>query len=348
MSVPAMTPYDAWLESHIVGDSLVMRRLRAMVARVARSPLPVLISGPTGAGKELVAEAIHRISGRTGALVAVNICALGDSMFESALFGHVRGAFTGAVADAIGLVSEADRGTLFLDEIGALPTREQAKLLRVLETRTYRPVGASRDRASDFRLVTATNEDLDEAVEGSRFRGDLRYRLGKLVLRIPPLQERRGDIPVLVRHFIEGASPAAPVVVDDRAMDVLVAYEWPGNVRELRSVMNMLLLLGDGAPIVRSDVLGAIDRRPVSQPKEPEREALTRLLVECDWDTSLAATELGIHRVTVYRRMRAFGIRVPAHTRKRSEAARMGETQICANVHADRANGSVIAGESSQ
>lgn len=321
MSVPRMTPYDAWLENLMVGQSLAIRCLRSMITRVARSPLPVLVSGPTGAGKELVAEAIHRVSGRAGALVAVNVCALGEGTFESALFGHVRGAFTGAVGDVAGLVKEADRGTLFLDEIGALPMREQAKLLRVLETRTYRPVGGSRDQVSDFRLVTATNENLDDAVREARFRDDLRYRLGKVVLHVPSLLERRDDVPALVRHFVDLASPDGPVLVDDAAMEALAGYEWPGNVRELRSVVSTLLLLGDGVRITRSEVLAALDRPATvvdasqSLAASRARAALTRLLEECAWDTSLVAAELRVHRVTVYRRMRALGISVPAHAR---------------------------------
>jgi DNA-binding NtrC family response regulator len=317
MTVSVVMENDAWLATLIVGESLAIRRLRALIARVARSPLPVLITGPTGAGKELVAEGIHRLSGRAGALVATNVCALGESLFESALFGHVRGAFTGATNDTTGLVGEADRGTLFLDEIGALPLREQAKLLRVLETRCYRPVGASRDQMSDFRLLAATNEDLDDAVDGARFREDLRGRLGPLVLHVPSIADRRVDVPLLVRHFVDRVSPRTSIVVDDAAMAVLMSYEWRGNVRELRDVVSTLVVLGDGVRIGRSEVQAVLDRpsammsaeRPA--PMSAERAALAQLLDQCGWDTSRVAAERRIHRGTVYRRMRALGITVP-------------------------------------
>jgi DNA-binding NtrC family response regulator len=325
MTPTARSPYDAWLEDTLVGESLIMRRLRSMIARVGQSAVPVLVRGPTGVGKEVVAQALHRISGRSGSMVAVNICALGDTMFESALFGHVRGAFTGALNDTTGFVTEADRGTLFLDEIGALPLREQAKLLRVLETRTYRPVGAPRDRASDFRLVTATNEDLEDAVESARFRGDLRYRLGTIELRVPALVERRGDIPLLVRHVSGMIARSAAVHIDDAAMATLVAYDWPGNVRELQSVVTTVLFLGDGMCIERSDVLQVLERpqSPIDQTIAVDLEArstLVQMLEAAVWNTSQVATELGVNRATVYRRMRMLGINVPVKTPQRRAA----------------------------
>jgi len=319
-----VTPFDAWLATHIVGDSVAIQRLRQTIVRAARSELPVLISGPTGAGKELVAEAIHRISGRQGALVAVNVCALGESMFESALFGHVRGAFTGAAGDTAGLVAEADRGTLFLDEIGALPTREQVKLLRVLETRSYRPVGGTRDRVSSFRLVTATNEDLDYAVMEGRFRGDLRHRLGRLVLHVPSLAARREDIPLLATHFADLPGDAASVTIESDAMALLTAYDWPGNVRELRSLIAAAATLSDDGRIRRSDVLailGDAGAEALMLPLElavdasHARHALREILRECRYDTTLAAERLGIHRATVYRRMRALGLSMPTSVR---------------------------------
>jgi two-component system response regulator AtoC len=325
-----MTPFDTWLETLLVGDSVEIRRLRQTIVRVAKSELPVLISGPTGAGKELVAEALHRISGRQGAMVALNVCALGESMFESALFGHARGAFTGSVSDTIGLVGEADRGTLFLDEIGALPAREQVKLLRVLETRTYRPVGGSRDRVSNFRLVTATNEDLDGAVGEGRFRDDLRHRLGRLVLHVPTLAARPGDVPLLVNHFIRLHDDIPLVTVDPDAMALLTTYDWPGNVRELRSVVGALVTLREDDRVRRTDVLAILDspwHRPAALTRDSivgardAREALRTVLEECQYDTIAVALRLGIHRVTVYRRMRALGLSVPTGARYRDTVA---------------------------
>ena len=342
MNAPDVTPFDAWLESTLVGHSVVMRQLRQTIVRAARSELPVLISGATGTGKELVAEALHRISGRQGALVAVNVCALGESMFESALFGHVRGAFTGSVGDSAGLVAEADRGTLFLDEIGVLPIREQVKLLRVLETRTYRPVGAPRDRVSNFRLVTATNEDLDEAVSAGRFRDDLRHRLGRLVLRVPPLAARRDDIPMLATHFVNVLSDRAPMSIQPDAMTLLASANWAGNVRELRSVVAAAVTLSDGRQLRRSDVAailgetsrdGAAHRAPATG---EARNALEEILEECGYDTALASARLGVHRATIYRRMRALGLAVPAGMRQREAAD--GPVRIRANVRGRDAN----------
>jgi two-component system, NtrC family, response regulator HydG len=320
------TPFDGWLKTLLVGDSMEMRRLRTSIIRAARSDLPVLIIGPTGVGKELVAEAVHRISGRPGDLVAINVCAIGESMFESALFGHVRGAFTGAVTDVTGLLAEADKGTLFLDEIGSLPAREQAKLLRVLETRTYRPVGASRDRQSQFRLVAATNEDLDDAVSAARFRDDLRHRLGRLLLRVPTLIARREDIPLLVGHFVQLYEDVAPVSIDREAMAALMTYDWPGNVRELRSVVSALVTFSEEGRVRRTDVLailGDVSSRSMLPPETsvPDsaraRTALQTILEECGYDTTVAAVRLGVHRGTVYRRMRALRLSVPTGARRR-------------------------------
>ena len=237
----------------LVGDSEVMIELRRLILQFAPTRIPMLLVGPTGAGKELVASALHLASGRRGAFVAFNVCALPDSMFEDALFGHVRGAFTGASNDSPGYLREADRGTVLLDEIGGLAVSAQMKLLRAIETGVFRPVGAARDQRSDFRLISATNEDLSERSSAGGFRMDLLHRLGGFVLRVPPLSTRPSDIPLLMRHFAR-SNRGGPLEFHTDAMDSLKAYWWPGNVRELKRAAERLAVLarrGRGDPADR-------------------------------------------------------------------------------------------------
>ena len=297
----------------LVGESAPMRELRALVARVAPTKLPVLIEGPTGSGKELVAAQLHRASGRTGALVAFNVCAIGESMFEDALFGHVRGAYTGAIGESMGFLREANGGTAFFDEISGLPLPLQAKLLRAIETGVFRPIGAARDARSDFRPIAATNDDLSELVREGRFRADLWHRLSGVVLRVAALVDRIDDIPLLARHFLG----AAPRVTDD-AMASLTSRAWPGNVRELRQVLEAARVFSHGS-IDSAAIEAAIANRgtSASNANSParslaERSELVAVLESAAWDTSRAASELGIHRATMYRRMKRHGIEVPA------------------------------------
>lgn len=300
--------------SLLIGNSASMRDLRSTIARIAPSRLPVLIQGETGVGKELVACELHSRSGRAGRLVPFNVCAIPDTMFESTVFGHVRGAFTGAVADAVGLLAEADRGTVFLDEIGTLSLGGQAKLLRALETGAFRPVGARVDRRCDFRVVAACNEPLMHLVDGGTFRADLAYRIGGCVLDIPPLRTRRDDIPLLVQHFSQGAASTA-LQWDRDALDVLRDYAWPGNVRQLRSLVDRLHLLHDSDIVRAPDVLGLLHRErhrssPTNPAQDAEREQLRALLRAADFDTAIAARRMGVHRSTLYRRMTQLGITV--------------------------------------
>jgi sigma-54 dependent transcriptional regulator, flagellar regulatory protein len=299
----------------IIGESAAIRRVRALIARVAPTGIPVLIQGPTGSGKELVAQALHLASGRSGPFVAFNVCAIADSMFEDAVFGHVRGAFTGATSDARGYLAEAHRGTVFLDEISGLPLQAQVKLLRAIETRMFRPVGAREDQRSDFRLVAAANETLDRLVDEGRFRSDLGFRLSGVIIEVPPLRERVEDIPVLVRHFTERMAPRShPVLFTVDAMDALRSHDWPGNVRELRHVIESAATLCGGDVLGREDVASVIRRRR-AQPEVIEdsfsRRRLIEVLEQCGWDANEAARRLGVHRVTVYRRMRRLGISRP-------------------------------------
>jgi len=227
----------------------------------------------------------------------------------------VRGAFTGAVGDAAGYLAEADGGTLFLDEISGLPPGMQAKLLRALETREFRPVGARRDQRSDFRVVAATNEPLHLLVAGGRFRADLAHRLDVVSIEVPPLAARREDVPLLARHFAALASAAAAPLAAD-ALARLQAHDWPGNVRELKNVVERAVALGEGETLHADDVEVHLRRRAAPAPHlapaaDRERDDLLALLARCAWDTAEAARRLGLHRATVYRRMERLGIARP-------------------------------------
>jgi len=301
----------------LIGNSLPMRQLRALITRVAASPLPVLIQGETGSGKELVARALHQQSGRSGPLVALNVCALPDSMFEASMFGHVRGAFTGALRDAAGYLTEAHRGTLFLDEVSGLSLANQVKLLRAIETREFRPVGGRVDQRSDFRLVAASNEDLGRLVESGRFRRDLIHRLGGVRLSVPPLRDRLEDIPMLVARFVTDArgEHTSEAVIDRGALRVLQSHSWPGNVRELRHVIEASMALSEGAVHEQdiSDVVLAASEQLSLVRKQLEHQGrdLLEQLARCAWDVNEVATELGIHRATVYRRLKRLRIVTP-------------------------------------
>jgi len=300
--------------TEIIGESPAIRAVRALVERVAPLRLPVLIQGPTGSGKELVARALHTLSGRRGRFVAVNVCAIADAMFEATLFGHVRGAFTGAVGDAAGYLAEADGGTLFLDEIGGLSPPMQAKLLRALETHEFRPVGGRRDQRSDFRVVAATNEAMHVLVATGRFRADLAHRLDVVSIDVPALTERLEDVPPLARHFAALASAAAAPLAPD-ALERLQAHDWPGNVRELKNLVERVVALAPAGALHARDVEAHL-RRPRAAAVMPdaaagERDELLALLARCGWDTAEAARRLGLHRATVYRRMERLGISLP-------------------------------------
>ena len=234
-------------EASLKGESPAMQELAHIIARVAPAPSPVLILGESGTGKELAARDLHRLSGRRGAFVPVNCGAISPELLESELFGHLKGAFTGAHRGRDGLFSFADGGTLFLDEIGEMPLAMQAKLLRVLETRRVRPVGGEQEQAVDVRIVAATHRTLETEVAAGRFREDLYYRLNVLSLTLPALRERPEDIPALAQHFSRQLSrelnlPAVPWQHSD--LTRLCHYSWPGNVRELKNVIERALLLG--------------------------------------------------------------------------------------------------------
>jgi two-component system NtrC family response regulator len=305
----------------LLGESDSMRSVREITAAVAPTALPVLVLGPTGVGKELVARAIHALSGRAGSLVCFNAAAVSDSMFEDTLFGHVRGAFTGAVADHPGYLAEADRGSLFLDEVASMSTAVQAKLLRAIETGEFRAVGGRSNARSQFRVVSAANEDMTSLARERRFRDDLLHRLAGVVIEIPSLADRRDDIPLLARHFL-AADGNGHVALDDDAAELLRNRHWPGNVRELRHLMALV------AALSRSRVTCAVVQRALGlrlQPDlalvsdGPERRELTDALERNQWDTERAADELGIHRTTLYRRMKRYRLSVPDGVERRVE-----------------------------
>jgi DNA-binding NtrC family response regulator len=305
------TTYHAVTET-IVGDSEPIRRLRAMIEAVGRTGLAVLIQGPTGSGKELVAAAIHAQSGRRGGFVPFNVCAISESMFEDAIFGHVRGAFTGALNDMPGFLLEADRGTVFLDEVSGLAPALQAKLLRAIETGVFRPVGAKRDTRSDFRVVAATNERLERLVESGVFRADFAHRVGAVTVEVPPLLDRLDDIPLLVRHFLERVG-SGHVQVGPDAIRALAGHDWPGNVRELKHVIEWAAAFSNGhlaAKTVHSALAQRLQLRSGSHVDADaiERQLLRAALDQHAWNTELAARQIGVHRATLYRRMKRVGL----------------------------------------
>ena len=313
---------------YIVGRSPAMLEVYKMVARVAPSTSTVLVSGESGTGKELVARAIHTHSPRAKKpFVAVNCTALTESLLESELFGHDKGAFTGAVVQKKGLFEEADGGTLFLDEIGDVGPKMQAQLLRVLQEGRIRRVGGSEEIKVDVRLVAATNRDLDEEVKAKRFREDLYFRLNVVTIRVPPLRERPGDIPLLVSHFISKYAPATEASIAPSAIDALKRHDWKGNVRELENAVERALALSKNGLILPSDLppeilshagtapvapANLIDDRPTIA--ELERRYIDLILRETGGNKKRAAEVLGIDRRTLYRTLDREGAR-----RERSE-----------------------------
>ena len=309
----------------LLGAHPAMAALRDAIRRAAALPAPVVVWGPTGAGKEVVARALHEASpARARPFLPVNITALPDGLVESELFGSIRGAFTGAVTDRPGLFEGARGGTIFLDEAADLPLGVQLKLLRVLEYGEVRRVGATTTSAVEFRLVVATKESPHALKAAGRWREDLFYRLAAVALRVPPLREHRSDIPELVEAFL--ATRGLPPI-DRAALDLLVAFEWPGNVRELQQVVLQAALVADGGRIQAQHVqqvlatwnardgimAGANDGRCACAERD-------RLLAACQaaaWDLARAASGMSISRATLYRRLRAHGVLVGYERRVR-------------------------------
>jgi DNA-binding NtrC family response regulator len=295
----------------LIGDSPVMHELRSCIARYAPSALPVMILGPRGVGKELVAEALHDESGRDGAFVAFNTGAIADARFEDALFGRHEDRDPEASAAAHGYLAEANRGTVFLDEVSGISPANQRTLLRAVETHRFRPVGAPADRTSDFRLVTATNDDVFAMVHEGRFRADLADRFSALVIHVPPLWQRRADIPALSERFLAHADPSRPRRFTAEALAALSAQPWPGNVRELRHAVERAAVLAGADVIDAPDVGRALEMARVA-PSESrqafERRRMLEVMEQVAWNVDRAATTLGVDRTTIYRRLRRLGI----------------------------------------
>ncbi len=302
----------------LVGDSPPMQRLKSLLVRVAASDAPILLLGESGTGKELAARAIHRHSRRSDQpFCAVDCAALNENVLESELFGHEKGAFTGADKPARGLIRSADRGTLFLDEIGELPLAMQAKLLRTLQEREVRPVGSHRSLAVDLRLVAATNRDLDQAVASGLFRSDLYYRIAAIPVILPPLRERGDDIALLARHILQRIDQGAGKRLDEEAIALLQAHSWPGNVRELENVLRRAVVLAEQEVITPADLPATVVMTDGCRaPRLPEgdsladyeRLALTNALRKTGHNRRRAAQLLGISEATLYRKLKQFDL----------------------------------------
>ena len=298
----------------LIGGSTPMRRLCELIKRVSQSASPVLLLGETGTGKELVARCIHLKGPRhEKTFVPVDCSALAPTLVESELFGHVKGAFTGAEHSKRGLFQTANGGTLFLDEVGELSPPLQAKLLRALQEKEVRPVGATERTPIDVRIIAATNRDLDAGVRIGRFRQDLFYRLNVVQIKLPPLRERKLDIPLLVGHFLELSDPLRPVrAISDDALQLLLSYDWPGNVRELQNAVECALALSSKNVLNAEDFqsvpigLGIFGAKELIPLAEMERRAILHALQQTDGDRLAAAQLLGIGKTTLYRKLKEY------------------------------------------
>ena len=327
LSSPASGPSRRALDEQfdfadIVGEHPKLLRVLATIGQVARTRAPVMILGESGTGKELVADAIHRNSPRAAKpVVKINMGAITSTLFESELFGHVRGAFTDARADRKGHVASAEGGTLFLDEIGELNRGDQVKLLRVLQDGRYQPVGASRSEQADVRVVSATNRELAELVAAGEFREDLFYRLNLITIRLPPLRERRSDIPLLARHIVAKVAASyglGEVALTGQALEWLAAQPWPGNIRQLKQTLERTLLLVDKAQLTQADFVAAgqldeagggarlgVDGMTLEQ---VERHMIEQALAQHTGNISRVAKALGLSRTALYRRLERHGL----------------------------------------
>jgi len=303
----------------LIGNSPALEAVLGDVERVAPTDATVLLQGETGTGKELIARAIHNISARCGRpYIKLNCAAIPFDLLESELFGHERGAFTGAIAQKAGRFELADKGTLFLDEVGDIPLALQAKLLRVLQEQEFERLGSARTHQVDVRLVAATNRDLAEMVKRGEFRSDLYYRLNVFPITLPPLRARREDIPDLVQHFVEiyGRRMGKQIErVTPETMSAFTSYEWPGNVRELQNFIERSVILSDGTalcpPLAELRHSAAAESPEATTLQDAERDHILKILRQTRWvvaGPSGAAARLGMKRSTLYFRMQKLGI----------------------------------------
>lgn len=301
----------------LVGQSKRMQEVFQLIQDVAPSDTPILIVGETGTGKELVAKAIHALSPRRYApFVAVNCGAFTETLLESTLFGHEKGAFTGAHHMQKGRLEMANGGTLFLDEVGEISLKMQVDLLRVLQEKTFHRLGNPKPMSADFRLVSATHRDLDEAVEKRAFRQDFYYRINVITIAVPPLRERIEDIELLAHHFLGRFSRELSkdiAGISKKALDIMTSYEWPGNVRELENVIERGVVIGKKRKITPSDLPfqgeGVHRKSMAGSLEEVEKDHISEMLAACEWNISRTAGLLGINRTTLYKKIKKYGLK---------------------------------------
>lgn len=316
---------DRYTFYDMVGRDAAMQKIFEMVPVVAASDATVLIEGPTGTGKDLVAKVIHNASARENRpLVKVNCAALPDNLLESEMFGYAKGAFTGADQDKPGRFQEADGGTIFLDEIGDLPLSLQAKLLQVLEDREFYPLGSKKTTKVDIRIISATNQDLEQLVRNKKFREDLFYRLNVICLELPPLKDRKGDISLLISHILKRLCATRDIQVDEiseDAMEVLLNYDYPGNIRELENILEHALIICQNTMIRRNHLPIALQRRTQEnlhieskmnnlgqEVETSEKNMILEILKKHNWNKGKTAQTLNINRTTLWRKMKKYKI----------------------------------------
>jgi transcriptional regulator with PAS, ATPase and Fis domain len=326
---------------NVVGKSRQMRELLELVENVAASDANILIQGENGTGKELIADAIHQLSNRAkGPFIKINCTAIPKDLIESELFGYKKGAFTGAMTDKVGLFEMAEGGSLLLDEVGEMPPYLQTKLLRVLEEREHRPLGSHRSVRVDFRLICATNIDLKKALREGALRGDLYFRINTIMLRVPPLRERRDDIVPLCGHFLSKYNQRHDRrigSISSSALGLLSRASWPGNVRELENAIERAVLVCKTNEMSPDDLPESIRTEAASQPEftippgrtlaEIERMAILQTLERTNWNKQEAAQILGIYRPTLYSKMKKHGIKDLRAEQYASGVARAGGTE---------------------
>jgi DNA-binding NtrC family response regulator len=308
---PEEEPEEDLPETEMVGSSPAMVEVYKLISRAAPTDATVLIEGETGTGKEMVARLIHANSQRRqGPLIPVDCAAIAPTLLESELFGSVKGAFTGADRDRTGVFEAANHGTVFLDEIGEVDLSFQPSLLRFLQEHEIRPVGSSKSRAVDVRVLAATNRDLQKMVEAGKFREDLWFRLNVVRIRIPPLRERRGDIPLLARHYLARFNQryGCSLRLGDSAVRALQEYTWPGNVRQLKHLIEKVVILNPTSALEAADARRALEEldpheRPIESLADAEAEQIRKVLAATGYNKSRAAQILGIERKTLYRKL---------------------------------------------
>jgi transcriptional regulator with PAS, ATPase and Fis domain len=319
-SHPPSSPGERLRFGNIIGRSAAMQRVYELILNAAATDANVILYGESGTGKELVAHAIHEMSSRkSGAFVPVNCGAIPEALMESEFFGHRKGAFTGAVIDKHGFLDLADGGTLFLDELGEIGQSMQVKLLRAIDGGGFTPIGDSQVKIPDLRIVAATNRDVAAQVRSGHIREDFFYRIHVIPIHLPPLRERREDIPLIVEHFLSKSGAAHPAaLITAQAMEALKAYEWPGNVRELQNTVSRYLTLK------KLDFAGTIRPMPNPVPRDSrsdmdeaagtlesmmeqyERRVILETLERCRWQREMTAEALGIHRKTLFTKMKKY------------------------------------------